>query len=437
MSIPNYFVCGHGHLKPKPGTQGMLVLGPNQYVVFMSRPGFSLSERWIESPCLSEPYFYSLLPGFTGAIPRNVPRDHAVFFRTAFKERFYGPGNECPDLSILFHDTGNLDKYMGVWHIPKAPFARTDFYNTYFAHKDTWLSDVLSIGGPGLYVVYSCRSADRPELTLAERQQIRTMFNRALRTIPGRKKKTSVNPNSVDPLMHLRLNSTRQNIFNFQSALAGATEYTHAVNRFERGRVPKKGSTKRKANNVGENSRRLREWTGTVRNYNAALGAKIFENAIGRRPGSQAEVRVLSKALNMYNRANKQKVMRNYLEEEAELLDNNNPTPNVQEARRRFLSRAVNKLVKNSASKITAAFKGARTRRILRNFPDPYYYNLALQNYRALSNANKNALKREVLSELGNLNVNIFGGNKYIEQEILKKLYTRRESRGKQPVRKQ
>lgn len=266
--MKGYLIVAHGKLVPNSN----LTLGHNQYIVFMSKPGYALSQRWLMSRFFTEPYFHTLLPGFSGKKPRNLDRTETVFFNTAFKERIYHPGDEYPDLRLNFDDSNaGTKKYMGVWNLPillssnVATFTQKTKFDV-FKGKLAWLSEVIKKGNEGVYVVYSCRSGESRNVSnenfnKATRRALifRKEYSRA-RKGPGQKKsiKTKYIGLRYGPtersgvqkwLQGVGRESNVQNLLVNLSPIIGRTNYTKLVSNAERALYKKRNPgvlTKRK-----------------------------------------------------------------------------------------------------------------------------------------------------------------------------------------------
>lgn len=303
MPLPSYLVVGHGNLIQHPFLGSHFTLGPNQYVVFLSRPGFELSDKWYRSMCLKSPVFETFLPGYMGPKYRagnfiGLTRTDIVYFNNAFEERFYGPGDECPNLNIQFF--GDYPDLMGIW---KLPFFGNIQYQTSFSHQfvghqpSNWLNEVVTVGGPGLYVVHSCRnSVAAPPVT-------NETLARLIQKASSAHRKGRIGPVPTQLTLNKSvygrmLNTYLQNVLEpGVNATAGATNYTRAIQNMERARI-KATQKKRGRNNTGNGEAPKRRTMGPGnRSVTYDYIIKNFKNHMYRPPNSVKNLGAFVKAV--------------------------------------------------------------------------------------------------------------------------------------------
>jgi hypothetical protein len=155
-----FLVVGHGQ---HTAAAGNFVVPEGKYVIFLSSPGVSLSGKLISDPKfrynLQDKVRLARLISNPSSLGNNRPE-----LWTNARNKIYIPGKNCPDLHLQFWDyqvisgpgqplvqvPGQLQQFMGVWRLPFTG-NRTNL------HTVKTLSDVVTNGLPGVYLVYACR----------------------------------------------------------------------------------------------------------------------------------------------------------------------------------------------------------------------------------------------------------------------------------------
>jgi hypothetical protein len=145
-------VIGHGTL-----TGHLARLPADTYIIFLSKPGHSLSGQTI----ISNPQLFRrdyIKQVITGAIPRWAIQPNRLGM---WKQHVYGPASYYPDMNIDLFDYNSrgtrthgtaANNVFGV-HTLNSPGRRI----THFKGTSANLSNLVRFGGKGIYIVASCR----------------------------------------------------------------------------------------------------------------------------------------------------------------------------------------------------------------------------------------------------------------------------------------
>jgi len=153
-------VVGHGTL-----IQHYSRVPEDTYVIFLSKPGHSLSGHSVVGNPRIFRHSY-LRNAITGATPMSNIRPVRLGM---WKQHVYGPGNVYPDMNIEFFDynpagfrtTGTpANAVFGVHTINT-----TNRRNTRFKGSSSNLSNIVKLGGKGIYIVASCRRSTSRAVT--------------------------------------------------------------------------------------------------------------------------------------------------------------------------------------------------------------------------------------------------------------------------------
>ena len=155
-----FLVVGHGQ---HTAAAGNFVVPEGKYVIFLSSPGVSLSEKLISDPKFMHNLQHKESLAKLISNPASLGNNRPALWGNV-RNKIYTPGKKCPDLHLQFWDyqvisgpgqplvqvPGQLQQFMGVWRLPFTG-NRTNLYTV------KTLSEVVTNGSPGVYLVYACR----------------------------------------------------------------------------------------------------------------------------------------------------------------------------------------------------------------------------------------------------------------------------------------
>lgn len=265
-----FLVVGHGVHK---ATSGDFIVPPGKRVIFLSKPGVSLSEVLISDPKFTRILQDKVRLAKLISNPASLGNSRPAAWRDV-RNKIYIPGKSCPDLELNFWDykiisrpgqpivqvPGQLQKYMGVWRLPFTGLNR----NRTNLHNSKTLGEVVRDGSPGVYIVYACRRVT-PDVNWENMNAVYSRVRNVIPNIQTYRNFLAGNPNSAarrrNYISNIRM--TLQNIgllhlIPFRQNASGVGRITNVESRARREAYHKRVGNNNSSSNSGSNSSRTK-----------------------------------------------------------------------------------------------------------------------------------------------------------------------------------